>query len=133
MSTGLANLDVAGTIKDRIKAQFVDLIPDDVFMTMVEAEIKLFTEGRPPDRWDNNKDRSSPFQKIVQEEIQARFRVKIQEELAKPEYEPVWTNNGYDLPDQFGKMVRESAPYILEQMIAQQTTNLLNMMRSQQF
>ncbi len=66
----------AEIISGKIKAEFVNLIPDDQWTAMVKKEIDKFTE-----RSGYNKDRESEFEAIVKAEIKKAIREKLAEKI----------------------------------------------------
>ena len=106
-------------VKDRIKATFVSLIPDDQWEKMVEKELYVFTEGRIKiDRkWvdggyrdvevrepykqqgfvglENSKeDDISPLQQMIRTELREAFKKSLTDMLASPEYQGLWQQYG---------------------------------------
>lgn len=112
-------------VKDRIKATFVSMIPDDVWNQMVEREIYIFTEGRikqeydystkqykevrvpyqgdiEKDQWGNKKpDDISPLQEMIRQGLRDKFKEDIDKYLKSSEYQAVW--------DQYGMMTVSKA------------------------
>ena len=127
----LATADITKTIKDKIKNQFVDLIPDEAFQKMVETGVREFT-CEVKNRY-NKKISPSPMQKIINEIIAERYRENIKAELAKPEYDNVWNGTGFELPELFKAMVIKTAPEILEAMISNYTTQIVNNLKNNSF
>lgn len=106
-------------VKDRIKATFVSLIPDDAWEKMVEKELYVFTEGKIEVHHDyigrgengENKyadweeripysqkgDDISPLQKMIRSMLEERFKKDLADYLASPEYQHLWS--GYGKPE----------------------------------
>jgi len=116
-------------VKDRIKATFVSLIPDDQWEKMVEKELYVFTEGRIKiDRQfidgryqdvevrepykqqgfaklENSKeDDISPLQRMIREQLRETFKKNLTDFLASAEYQGYWTQYGQP---QVSKAVQE--------------------------
>lgn len=116
-------------VRDRIRATFVSLIPDDAWDQMVEKEIYVFTTGRiiPHHEWIEYRDGKSiykdwderkpysqetvagepdisPLQKMVRDMLEKRFRKDLEAYLRGEEYQGLWTEHG--LP-QASKFVEE--------------------------
>lgn len=116
-------------VKDRIKATFVSLIPDDQWEKMVEKELYVFTKGRIKiDRkWvdgsyqdievredykqqgfvnlENSKeDDISPLQQMIREQLRETFKKNLTEFLASEEYQGYWMQYGQP---QVSKAVQE--------------------------
>lgn len=96
-------------VAERIKNDFVDLIPEDVWKKMVGAHIDWFTKDRPQNRFGDN-GQESPLKAIIRSELTDRFRKAVQEELGKPEYCP-----GVGEPSDFVKrFLRDNMQVIME-------------------
>lgn len=80
-------------VRDRIKATFVSLIPDDQWQKLVESEINKFFANT-----DNYNDKRSPFRKIVDEELTKLAKEKISEGL-KAYTNETWNNNQLVISD----------------------------------
>jgi hypothetical protein len=116
-------------VKDRIKATFVSLIPDDQWEKMVEKELYVFTEGRIKidRRWvdggyqdfevrepyrqqgfvtlENSKeDDISPLQQMIREQLRETFKKNLVEFLDSEEYKGYWVQYGQP---QVSKAVQE--------------------------
>lgn len=116
-------------VKDRIKATFVSLIPDDAWEKMVEKEIYYFTEGRIKidRRYVDGEYRDievrepykqsgfvgmdktsgediSPLQQMIRDELREKFKQNLVDFLNSEEYSGYWT--AYGQP-QVSKAVKE--------------------------
>jgi hypothetical protein len=90
MSNELAKLDfsqVAEGIRDRIKAAFVDSIPDEQWEALIQEEFRQFTETTK-DRW--NQESVAGFSQICQKLLHEAALEKIKAELEKPEWQAEW-------------------------------------------
>lgn len=105
-------------VKDRIKATFVSMIPDDVWNQMVEREIYIFTEGRikqeydystkqykevrvpyqgdiEKDQWGNKKpDDISPLQEMIRQGLRDKFKEDLDKYLTSDDYQIFWNEHG---------------------------------------
>ena len=75
-------------ISERIRASFVDLIPEDAWKSMVGEQIRHFTTGSS--QWGDQ--RISPLQGMIRDEIRDRFKVKLKEYLDSSEMQQQWSN-----------------------------------------
>ena len=79
-------------VKERIRAEFASLIPDEAWTQMVEKEVQSYFH----DKFENSyrHDRTSRFEDLVrsllQEETKKRFAVYI----SSAEFERVWGKDG---------------------------------------
>ncbi len=62
-------------VSDRIRASFVDLIPEDAWKAMVQKEIVTFTEGVQEPYGRGTK--PSPLQSIIRAELESRFKAEV--------------------------------------------------------
>lgn len=108
-------------VKDRIKATFVSLIPDDAWNKMVEDEIYSFTEGKiiVEQKWDSEKSgyvtvkrrepykgefnldgtkkydaELSPLQNMIRNMLREKITKDLTNYLGGSEYCGVWQNYG---------------------------------------
>jgi len=111
MGTEVAPLTaVQEKIKDRIKDEFVSLIPDEMWSQMVQAVIDDFTRGKA-DRYSSSTT-EAPMKRMIREAIEEMCREKIKAELAQH----VTTWDGYGrrtVAEATEKMIRERAPEML--------------------
>lgn len=83
--------NIMQTVKDRIKATFVSLIPDEKWNEMVKNEIDDFFKEK---EISYHRTYKSNFQQLVREEISAECKKRIVEYLGGKEFAVVWKSNG---------------------------------------
>lgn len=105
-------------VKDRIKATFVSMMPEDAWVQMVEkAKDDFFSED--VDRYSNYK-KPSQFSLLVQQEFKAELSKKIKEFFATPEWQNTWDGKGKSvLAEEIKKIVVENSGAILLNMIGE--------------
>lgn len=91
--------DVRKRIALRIKASFVELMPEEAWTKMVQAELSEFTMVHAHDYRGNR--RSSELQGIIHGVLEERFREMLKVELAKPEYGEYFSVDGQAEPGEF--------------------------------
>lgn len=113
-------------VKDRIKATFVHLIPDEEWDKMVKNEIDAFflqhkeTSYNHPRVW-------SQFQRIVWEELEKALRPKVK--LALEDCKSFqWDGNQLVIREIVQKMLIENSDRILASMIGQTVQSAINNM-----
>lgn len=117
-------------VKDRIKATFVSLIPDNQWETMCNAEMKKFFEPTWTG-YDGKNKNPSEFEKIVTELMREQCRNYLKELFARPEYsvEKTWENSSFSingsgntertkLSDHLDSMIKEKMPEIMQAMFS---------------
>lgn len=82
-------------VKDRIKATFVGMIPDEQWEAMIKKECDEFLNGKVDNSWVSNNGRYMPeFKVIAQQELQNECKRRMAEYLSSPEFEIIWTEHG---------------------------------------
>lgn len=81
-------------VKDRIKATFVSLIPDEQWNIMVQKEIDEFFKSNKDRYTYGNRDKMSSFEFLVQECIQEESKKRLIQYLQSEEFNTTWGKNG---------------------------------------
>lgn len=76
-------------VRDRIKAEFVGLIPEETWKQMVQTEVKRFFEVKERNGYSHTKS-CSDFQSIVSDELDKATRKRLGEYLNGPEWQSQW-------------------------------------------
>jgi len=79
-------------VKDRIKAEFVGLIPEEQWQEMVKREVDIFFKER--DRGYHSKNHQSDFGQLVHNLLRDEVTERINTYLKGEEFETVWTGPG---------------------------------------
>ena len=88
-------MQLMDAVRDRIKSEFVGLIPDGAWTELIKAEAEKFFKTKENPGY--NSDRSplpSDFQRIVWKELEAATSAKMKEFLASEEWTGKWGDNG---------------------------------------
>lgn len=106
---------VEDVIANRIRAQFVELIPEEAFTMMVKKEIDWFTSTRSGQYYDGGRDQISPLQNLIRKDIERKFVDLLGAELSKPEYQPtIFNANGVpQMGDAVRAIIKECMPEIV--------------------
>jgi hypothetical protein len=89
MSTEIAPLaSVQEQIKNKIKGEFANLIPDEMWAQMVQSVVAEFTADQPHRDYNGRVDNSkpvtpSPMKKLIRDEIDAMAKAKLKAEIDK--------------------------------------------------
>jgi len=106
-------------VRDRIRATYVSLIPDDQWTAMVKREVDLFFEEKNETTYGTT--RSSRFKDVVFSELEKVAKEKVKEELAKlsegfwtgevsPQVQKLWVDNmGAIVANVFGRAIQQYA------------------------
>jgi len=113
-------------VRDRIKATFVSLIPDEQWEQMVETEMKSFFYATT-DRWGNVT--KSQFKDVLDAELARRSREAINALLNKDDFMINYSGSGPELvtdyirkelvanaPDLFARTLERTIASVVEQM-----------------
>lgn len=116
-------------VRDRIKATFVSLIPDEQWEQLVKKEVDTFfaEDSRYYSR-NNNRD-PSPFQQICRQVFEELTRDRLREYMSQFE-SSTWDNQGPKLNEELKKMLIEAAPDLLVSMLRVQVQNVVNSMKN---
>lgn len=110
MSRELAKLDISEVTKgmrEKIRAAFVDAIPDEMWSELMRSEWKDFTREEN-DRWRGRL--PSGFSVLCQEVLQDMAREKIRAMFSAPEWEHEWGK----VSDHVLKMLGDNAEKIVQ-------------------
>ena len=112
-------------VRQRIKATFVSLIPDDHWEALCKREVDEFF--REKGRYDYHRT-ISDFQKICQEELVELSRQKINKFLE--EYDStLWVDDGIKLSDKLGELIASKAPEIFAATFGNMFQNAISQMK----
>jgi len=90
-------------VKERMKEIVADLIPDDKWEAIVSATVLEFEKVDLP--------------KLVKAELTEKYKLLIQNEFQKPEWQQKWSGNLPIASEMVQKLLIEAAPLILANMI----------------
>lgn len=105
------------TITEKIKKDFINMIPDDAFKNLVQTEIDWLFERTEKGSYENKR-RTSPFQEIVREELTDLFKKRITEELQKAEYMDEWNCGKHNPGEAVKQIVKELAPDLVASLFS---------------
>jgi len=98
-------------VKERMKEIVADLIPDDKWEAIVSATVSEFEKVDLP--------------KLVKAELTEKYKLLIQAEFQKPEWQQRWSGNLPVASEMVQKLLVESAPLILANMIGGVTQQVM--------
>jgi hypothetical protein len=112
-------------VQERIRASFVNLIPEDAWKVMVEREISYFTS--PSRRGD---ELVTPIGLMIRAEIQERLKEKLKAHLDVV-VQMEWDNNlQVHVPSAFSREIAASmAPLMVQHMFAGIVHNAVELMK----
>jgi len=111
-------------IKDRIKATFVSLIPDDQWEQMVKTEIHKYFEKKGEAGYRRNE--ATEFEIMVRHTLDEECRKRIITYLSSPEFDVTWNNTGYPVcTETMKKMLIDNSGDILANMMGGMFASML--------
>jgi replicative superfamily II helicase len=123
MSNEIAPLQgIADKVKERIKAQFADLIPDEVYEAMVQTATQEFIKVDAP--------------MIIKNELKTHLLGLVQTELKKPEYNDKWSYGAGGMSMNIGselvqRVIKEHSADLVAGMFSGLMQQMLNNLRNQ--
>lgn len=115
-------------VKDRIKATFVSLIPDDQWEVMVKKEIDDFFKQR--EQGYSNR-YCSDFRNVVNEVCKEMAEKKVREVLSDPDFNTEWSGNRETVSKAIKSQLISSAPEIFATAIENLVANSIQKMKYQ--
>ena len=109
-------------VKDRIKATFVALIPDDQWDQMCDAEMKKFFEPRMSGGY-NSTQLPSQFSELVQTIMKEQCTQHLKDHFNKPEFtiSEIWNNSALgkdvNISTYLENIIKEKMPDMMQAMM----------------
>lgn len=117
---------IEDVIANKIRAQFVELLPENTFKEMVEKALKDFTQKTG---YQNNS--ASPLEKLIEQELRDRFLRQVKAEFDKPEHLVHWGHNS-QTPSIFVKeIISQLTPQIMEAFFGSMIQQAVSTLRNQ--
>ena len=106
------------SVKDKIKAEFVHSLPDDVWTQMVETEIKRWTEVGRTSSYQGSTVIPSPFSKLVSGLLDTELTKRVEEMFDSSEWKARWENDEFKLGEKILTFIEEKFDVLLKQWIS---------------
>ncbi len=114
-------------VKDRIKATFVSLIPDDQWQIMIEKEVDHFFKYQRDSNVGYSRFQPTEFSALCQTLILEECKKQIAAYLDGPEFKTVWNNNGLaTVAPAVEKIIIENAGEVLVTMIGGVSSQMIH-------
>ena len=104
-------------VKERVKAVIGELIPDELWDKLVRDNIEEFKKVDLP--------------RLVKTELAEKYKVIIQDELNKPEWQSRWDDGQEASSEMVHQLIVKAAPEVLAGMIGLSIQNMMYNLRSQ--
>ena len=116
-------------VRDRIKSEFVGLIPEDAWKEMVKGEVDSFFAARH-EPYNNQRELPSLFQGVVLEELKTAVKAKMKEYLESEEWTGQWDGDGRNVASEaVRKLVVEKSGEIVANVLGGMMQAALENMR----
>lgn len=118
-------------VKDRIKSEFVSLIPDNQWQQMIEKEAKVFFEAKETG-YSSNRTYASDFGILVRDELRKEAQKRLLEYLSSPEFNTMYGEHGQPIASQKVKeLIVDNSGLILQNMFGGMFSMMLSEFSSQ--
>lgn len=104
-------------VRDRIKATFVSLIPDDKWEELVKAEVDSFFSKKETNNYNNNREYKSDFDYLVSKYLREEAQRRLVEYMLSDTFNTIW--DGYGNPiisEAVNKLIIDNAGVMLANM-----------------
>lgn len=118
-------------VRDRVKATFVSLIPDDQWEQMIKTECDKFFQITERD-WRGDRPCISDFQMVVNSALREITEIKVKEELKKYE-STIWDGSNIKINDELKKLLIESAPELFAKIMGSRVQEVINNMQQSRY
>jgi len=106
-------------VKQKIKAEFVGMVPEDQWDKMVQTEIESFI--------------NQELKVLVKECLTEECKKRMTEFFCSDNWQGQWDGNGYNILSKSVKdMIRDNMPAIIEGLVGSSLQGIMNSLRSQQ-
>ena len=131
--TNLKKFDASSVmkgVKDKIKATFVDLIPEEQWNEMIQKEIDDFFTYRPSGGYSRDKSYTS-FESLVHGELKRECLERMKKYLDGKEFDVTWDKRGKPVvTESIKKMMIDNAGEILASIYGEMFHQMLNSFKS---
>lgn len=107
--------DAISAIRERIRSEFVQMIPPEQFTEMVRSVISKYTEKK--DVYSNNRERVSDFDRTVEAELQTATKAEVKKLLDSPEWASHWDGQKHVASDKIKEILTARGPDILNKWL----------------
>jgi len=123
------DVDILSNVKDKIRAEFVNLVPDEQWQAMVKAAVDDWFE-RKKEPAHNDREWSSDFTRFVQELLREECREKIKEYFNTPEWQGQWRDGKQIASDKVAEIVVDNADKIIGELVGYAIQNVVRNMQN---
>lgn len=106
----------AAVIRDRIRASFISLIPDDQWDKMIQTEIDAFMKPQTERGYSGERVVPSGFSTVIKEELTKTLKTKLEEHFSSPQWQSHWEGCKPVASEMMRTMIIEHTPEIMAYM-----------------
>ena len=122
----MSDLQLMQGVRDRVKATFVSLIPDDQWAIMIQKEVDSFFKTNAN---YHDSSRASPFMLLCRQVFEELTKEKLKEYMCGFTSD-VWENNAPKLNEELKKVLIETAPEIFTSIFKNMFQHAINNTRT---
>lgn len=115
-------------IVNKIRADFVELVPDDHWDQLVQGELDNFLKvpSYPSGA-------VAPLNGMIRDAFKEIFLEKIKQELSKPEWTGLFMPNGIEASEMITKLIRENADVLVASMTGNFVQGIVERIKNENF
>ena len=118
-------------VTERIRATFVDLVPEDQWRALVaKAVADYFEDRKPAHAFAGAVPSPTPFKQLVHAELTEFFRTRLRDYLHGDEFFSEWGARGMTPSDGAKRIIRECIPDVVEALLAGAVQRVIEAARS---
>lgn len=124
--------DLMQGVKDKIKATFVSLIPDDQWEQMVETEVNKFFKVRQDSYISNNNHDKyhSDFGDLVKQILNEETKEKVREILQGDKYKSDWKDGRTVASKHLDQLIKKAMPDMFMTIMTNTVSNTIQQMQN---
>ena len=81
-------------VKDKIKAEFINLMPEGAWLAMVKTEVNRYFKETVDTRHHYNNQRYTPFAILIHNLLEQKAKERFKEYLNTPQFKETWDSKG---------------------------------------
>jgi len=116
--------DILSNVKDKIKAEFVNLIPEDKWEAMVKSAVDDWFKKRETNY--NTREMVSSFDQFVQGLLKEEVKERVKAYFSSPEWQGEWKDGGETASDKMKEIIVENSDKIMATILGNAFQSALN-------
>lgn len=115
-------------VRQRIQSDFVQLIPEENWATLVNSTVSQFTTKRKRGNYQDER-YTSDLDELIIDHLKEIAKAAIKEELSKPEHQVTWNNGNPIAGAIVQEVVDNHAHKIFSMVVGSMVANVMQNMR----